>query len=283
MKRIENFDITSYNSYRVKSVVKEAFFPESVEDVAALGTSLNQMIILGGGNNIIISQPYYDDTFIILRENLSKHTVVDKTIEAESGIDMALLSEFALEHSLSGIEVFWDIPSTLGGAVFMNAGNAETCIGDLVHTVWALNKNTGEIEAFNQLECNFSYRKSVFQLRKELVVLKAKLQLKQGKPDDIKAKMEQNKAVRHSKQPVEFPNCGSVFKRPEGYFVGTMIEQLGLKGYSIGGAQVSEKHAGFIVNKGDATGDDILNLVKYIQEKVFEAFSVNLELEQVII
>ena len=283
MIKYSDFDLTEYNSYRIGSRVKEALFPECIDDVQQAFKRYEDLVVLGGGNNIIISKSYYDGAFLFVRDNLSSHQVNGYSIESEAGLDMAVLSQFACENELSGLEIFYDIPGSVGGAVFMNAGNAELSMSELVDTVWAINKSTKVIEVFNNEACLFGYRSSVFMRRPELVILKVKLQLSKGDSNAIEQKMQLNKTVRAGKQPKDFPNAGSVFKRPKGYFVGTMIEELGLKGYSIGGAQVSEKHAGFIVNKGDAKGEDILQLIKYIQEKVYNAYSVKLELEQVII
>lgn len=283
MIKYSDFDLTDYNSYRIGSRVKDALFPENIDEVEDAFRRYKDLVVLGGGNNIIISKSYYDSTFIFIRDNLSAHHAEGNIIRSEAGLDMAELSQFACENELSGLEIYYDIPGSVGGAVFMNAGNAELTISQLVDTVWAYNKVTKEIEVFNNEACLFGYRSSVFMSRNELVILKVNFQLKIDNSDAIRQKMLVNKTVRDSKQPKDYPNAGSVFKRPKGYFVGTMIEELGLKGYSIGGAQVSEKHAGFIVNKGLAKGEDVLMLIKYIQDKVYNAYSVKLELEQVII
>lgn len=283
MRAYSDFDLTDYNSYRIHSICKKAFFPEDEDEVFHLFNNKRNFIILGSGHNVILSKEYYDKSFIIFNGNFNLVVFDGDIAEAESGILMLDLCKLALEKALSGIEVFYDIPSSLGGAVLMNAGAGGEEIKDVIVKVRYLDLDDMKIKEIHKNEIRFEYRNSFFQQNNKNIILKAWLQLHEKNKKEISLKMETIKSQRWAKQPKEFPNAGSVFKRPEGRFVGQMIEELGLKGFAIGGAMVSEKHAGFIVNSSNATGNDILALIKTIQEKVKDKFGVDLILEQRII
>ncbi|WPR77517.1 UDP-N-acetylmuramate dehydrogenase [Algoriphagus sp. NG3] len=287
MKIEENFDLTDYNSYRIKSKCKRAFLPETEQDFVDLFTNFpseDDKIILGGGYNVILSKDYYHRDFLLIGESFSKVSISeDGVIEAEAGIDIKLLSELARDHSLSGLEIFYDIPSSLGGAVVMNAGAGGEDIKGVLIKVRYLDLQDLTIKEILKEDIGFEYRNSFFQKNTDKVVLKVWLQLQRGNQADITSKMENTKAARWAKQPKDLPNAGSVFKRPKGHFVGPMIEGLGLKGFAIGGAKISEKHAGFVVNFNNATGDDILRLIRDVQRKVLDNFGIELEIEQRII
>ncbi len=282
MKIYNEFDLTEFNSYRIKASCKAAYFPENESDVIEFYKINKPYILLGSGHNIILSKTYYDCNFLIFNGNFQTiHINKSKgEIIAESGISMLDLSKSALENNLSGLEIFYDIPSSLGGAVVMNAGASGEEIKDVISKVRFLDLKDMKVKEILNKEADFTYRNSFFQREKNKVILKVWLQLNHSSFDVIKNKMESIKEQRWAKQPKEYPNAGSVFKRPEGKFVGPMIESLGLKGYTIGGAQISEKHAGFIINKGNATGRDILELIDFIKRKVQEEFGVELEVEQ---
>lgn len=280
---IDNFDLTDFNAYRIQSTCKRAFFPNSEEQLVELLRSEKQKIIIGNGNNIILSENHYYNEFIILNGCFESITITDNTIEAQSGATLYDLSQIALKYSLSGFEIFSDIPSSVGGAVVMNAGTKEGEIKDILAKVRYFDLSDLKIKERSCDACNFSYRNSFFQQNKNIIVLKAWFNLKRGDQEDIKKRMEQTKAIRWKKQPRDFPNCGSVFKRPEGRFVGPMLDELGFKGFTIGGAQVSEKHSGFIINKNNASGKDILAIIAEIQTQVKTKFNVQLEVEQRII
>lgn len=279
-----NFNLKEFNSYSVSSVVKTALFPESINEIVDVCKNHPNAIIIGSGNNIIFSKPHYDATFIFIRENLSKIELVENnSIIAYSGCSMQRLSEFACENSITGFESFFDIPGSIGGGIYMNAGNDKNAISDNLIRIWAYNIESNTIDVIEKNDCEFSYRNSLFKQNNKLVILKSLFSSQpsdQGKINDLMLSM---KSLRFSKQPREYPNAGSVFKRPEGYFTGTLIESLNLKGYSIGDAQISEKHAGFIINRGKATGEDIIALISHIQSSVYNRFGVRLQLEQIII
>lgn len=284
--RIENnFDLTDSNSYRVKAKCKRVFFPECETDFISIYKENleNKKILLGGGFNIILSKLFYEEDFVMVGEHFSKYFINNNEIEAEAGIDLKTLSEVALSEGLSGLEMFYDIPSSLGGAVVMNAGASGEEIKDLLIRVRYLDLADMTIKDILKKDMGFSYRNSLFQKISNKIVLKAWLKLKKGTPKLIEHKMESIKEARWAKQPKDFPNAGSVFKRPKDHFVGAMIDELGLKGFSIGGAKVSEKHGGFIVNYNDAKGEDILNLIGEIKSRVLKRFGVDLVVEQRII
>ncbi|TXE18868.1 UDP-N-acetylmuramate dehydrogenase [Psychroserpens burtonensis] len=285
MRVYKDFDLTNYNSYRLKSKCKTAYFPENEEDVVELYKSKKTFILLGSGHNLILSETYYDACFLIFNGNFDTIEVNKATniINAEAGATIFKVSETAEEHSLTGVEFFYDIPSSVGGAVVMNAGTKEGETKNILNKVRYLDLSDMLVKEKYNEDLEFEYRNSLFQKQKDKIILKAWFQLTTGNPVTIRKIMDESKERRWSKQPREHPNSGSVFKRPPGKFVGPMLDELGLKGHTIGGAQVSEKHSGFIVNINKATGDDILSLIKHIQKKVKERFDINLEVEQRII
>src|SRR5690554_6640633 len=279
------FNLKNYNAYRVESKCSKAWFPQNEEDLLNIYKDRADIkkIILGNGNNIILSKDYYEEEFIILNGCFNYVDVNNNIMIAESGATLEQLSETALSKSLSGLEIFYDIPSSIGGAVVMNAGTKDGEIKDLLLKVRYLDLSDLKIKEIDKEDIGFEYRNSFFQKNTDKIVLKAWFELEYGDKEDIKRRMDDYKAIRWLKQPREFPNCGSVFKRPKGRFVGPMLDELGLKGFTIGGAQVSEKHSGFIVNKGEATGEEILTLIKEIQRRVKDKFDVELEIEQRVI
>lgn len=285
MKILKNLDLTKYNSYRTKATCSVGYFPEHEDDLVLVFNKLGiqPFIVLGNGNNTILSKSYYDEPFIILNGYFDAIKVCDTVIEAEAGATILEVSNIALQNSLTGAEFLYDIPSSVGGAIVMNAGTKEGETKNILLKVRYLDLEDMVIKEKMNSEIDFSYRNSFFQKNKDKIVLKAWFQLRKGDPVAIEQLMLESKERRWAKQPREYPNCGSVFKRPPGRYVGPMLDELGLKGFGIGGAQVSEKHSGFIVNTGGATGEDILKLIKHIQERVFEKFGLELEVEQRII
>lgn len=285
MKIVENLNLKDYNSYQIESYCSKAYFPESVDDFLNLfSKEVNQRkIIIGNGNNIILSKEYYEEEFIILNGCFDNIEVEETVMQAEAGATLLQLSEVALENELTGLEIFYDVPSSVGGAVVMNAGTKAGEVKDILLKVEYVDLSDNQIKEISKTEMGFEYRNSFFQKNTDKIVIKAWFELKRGNKKKIKSLMDQTKKERWAKQPREHPNCGSVFKRPSGRFVGPMLDELGLKGYTIGGAEISEKHSGFIVNTGKATGKDILDLIYFVQEKVKEKFGVDLEVEQRII
>ena len=286
MTFFEDFNLTDYNSYRIQAFCKRAYFPTCETDFIDIYKQHEQddIIVIGGGWNIILSKPYYEKVFIIVGHRFSTiKRKNDKEIECEAGADTKSFSEFALAHSLTGAEIFYDIPSSIGGAVVMNAGASGEEIKDILSSVRYLDIDDMRIKNVINQDIGFEYRNSIFQRNNGKIVLSASFRLASGTPDEIRRKMESVKVARWNKQPRNFPNAGSVFKRPPGYYVGAMIEELDLKGYTIGGAQISKKHGGFIINLGNATGADILAIIQEVSTQVKERFKIDLEIEQRII
>lgn len=285
MRIYQNFDLTIYNSYRIKSQCKTAYFPENENDIVELYKVKKDLILLGSGHNVILSKEYYDSPFVIFNGNFNEIGVdiQNNMITAEAGASILEVSEAAAQNNLSGVEFYYDIPSSVGGAVVMNAGTKEGETKNILQKVRYLDLNDMLIKEKLNNELDLEYRNSMFQKERDNVVLKAWFQLFVGDSFLIRKTMEESKVRRWAKQPREYPNSGSVFKRPPGKFVGPMLDELGLKEFTIGGAQVSDKHSGFIVNVNNATGEDILNLIKHVQKKVKDRFDITLEVEQRII
>lgn len=283
MKTYENFDLTEYNSYKIKARCKKAIFLETEEEVVKYYTDNKKFILLGSGHNIILSRSYYDDDFVIFNGNFAQIDVSDDILSIEAGAWMSDVSKLALNLSLSGVEIFFDIPSSLGGAIVMNAGANGEEIKDVLIKVRYFDLEDNMIKEIFKEEMSFEYRNSFFQRNTSKIILKAWLKLRREEKTAIAVKMESIKASRWLKQPKAFPNAGSVFKRPTGYYVGALIDELDLKGYSVGGAKVSEKHGGFIVNYNNADGNDILAIINYVKERVKDKFNIELEVEQRII
>ncbi|HHV71895.1 MAG TPA: UDP-N-acetylmuramate dehydrogenase [Clostridia bacterium] len=230
--------------------------------------------IIGKGSNLLVRDKGVRGVVIKLSE-FNLHTRVEGTkIIAGSGVNITNLSLFAQENGLSGLEFAYGIPGTLGGAVVMNAGAYGGEMQDIVKVVWALDEETNLIRIEDK-DLEFSYRKSIFQ-RKNWVVVDVEMHMKPDSKEEIKRRMEDYLFRRQDKQPLSYPSAGSTFKRPDGYYAGALIEQAGLKGKRIGQAQVSPKHAGFIINLGNATAEDVLELMALVQEKVSEKFGVEL-------
>lgn len=257
------------------------FFQPSSEDdllflMKVLGEEKFPYYIKGNGSNLIFQDEGFDGAVIEIRR-MQNVTITDDVVCAEAGILLKDLSALIEEASLTGFEFASGIPGSLGGAVCMNAGAYDGEMKDIIRSVRVMNRE-GEILEKSCEEMAFSYRKSLCSSG-DYIVLSAVLQLAKGNQEDISAKIADLTARREEKQPLEYPSCGSVFKRPEGYFAGKLISDAGLKGYRIGGAQVSEKHAGFIINTGGAKAQDVLDLIAYVQKEVQEKFGVSLECE----
>lgn len=284
MRIYNNFELTDYNSYRVKAFCDKAYFPEKEEDVVSFFTTNKDFILLGSGHNIIFSKEHYSKSVVVFNGNYNTISQIEEgLLEVEAGVMMWDVAQFALNNALSGVEIFWDIPSSLGGAVVMNAGASGEEIKDVLIKVRYLDLKDNQIKEILKEDISFEYRNSFFQKHTDKIVLKAWLKLKKADKEAIQEKMETIKAQRWAKQPKEFPNGGSVFKRPKGYYVGAIMDELGLKGYTVGGAKISEKHGGFIINFNNATGQDILDIITEVKRQVWEKYNIDLEVEQRVI
>ncbi len=285
MKTELNFNLQDYNAYRLQSVCAKAYFPDSETDLVEIFSKLDlkKFVVLGNGNNIILAKEHYDQAFIILNGCLDDVEVKNRIVVASSGATLLQLSEVALQYQLTGMEPFFDIPSSVGGAVVMNAGNKDAEIKDILLKVRYLDLKDLQIKEKSRSEIDFEYRNSFFQQNANNIVLKAWFKLSKGNAQEIQKKMQVGKDIRWLKQPRDYPNCGSVFKRPKERFVGPMLDELGLKGFAIGGARVSEKHSGFIINTDNATGKDIIALIEEVKRQVKKRYDVELEVEQRVI
>jgi len=270
-----------YTSMRVGGKAKIVVLPSAVDEIRELIKSLGKnsipYYVIGNGTNLIVHDAGYNGVIIKLSENFSSVTVDENIITAKSGASIVSVSNLACENSLSGLEFAAGIPGTVGGAVVMNAGAYDGEMKDVVFEATCVD-HTGEIVSLGYDDLQFGYRTSRVQ-RDSLVVLEAKMRLNEGNMDAIKDKMKELNRRRREKQPLNFPSAGSIFKRPAGHFAGKLIEEAGLRGYQIGGAQVSEKHCGFIINTGTATASDVIELIEYIKKKVFETSGVMLQQE----
>ncbi len=257
--------------------------PQSLEELTEILTLTKKHgmkpFILGNGSNLLVSDDGIKDRPVIfIDKGFDYVKLIDKnTIEVGAGASLSSLCRFALEKGLTGLEFAFGIPGSCGGAAYMNAGAYGGEMKDVVSRCNHIDFYGNE-GYFDRDELDFGYRHSVYS-DKEYVITSIVLTLEEGNKDEIQAKMRELLQRRKDKQPLEYPSAGSVFKRPEGYFAGALIEQSGLKGKRIGGAMVSEKHAGFIINYENATTKDVLDLVKFCQDTVMEKFGVMLERE----
>nr|WP_233711061.1 UDP-N-acetylmuramate dehydrogenase [Lederbergia citrisecunda] len=238
------------------------------------------LTVLGKGTNVIIRDEGIRGIVVSL-DQLTKVSVTGEIITVGSGANIIDVSRIALQHQLSGLEFACGIPGTVGGALIMNAGAYGGEISEVLTSATVLTQS-GELRTFKVGEFQFGYRSSIFA-NENLIILEAVFSLKTADPTIIKAKMDENTFLRESKQPLEYPSCGSVFKRPPGHFAGKLIQDSGLQGTRIGGAEVSTKHAGFIVNVDNATSTDYIQLIQHVQKTVKEKFGVDLETEVKII
>ncbi len=232
------------------------------------------VFILGNGSNLLVSDEGLRCVVIHPAGNLAKAEVRGNIIQAGAGLSLAELSVFAAENELSGLEFAGGIPGTVGGGIYMNAGAYGGELKDTVSRVYIY--ADGELKQFSAAEMEFSYRHSILGSLKEAVVVAGEFELKPDKKEDIYARIQELNGRRREKQPLEYPSAGSTFKRPETGFAAKLIEEAGLKGKSVGGAEVSVKHSGFIINKGNATAKDVKELIAYIQQEVEKKSGVKL-------
>lgn len=269
-----------HTSFKIGGDADFMVLPENIKQIKDTIMILKEngirYTVIGNGSNLLVDDAGIRGVVIKLAKNFSEVVVSGNTIIARCGALLSRIANVALQNSLTGFEFAAGIPGTLGGAVVMNAGAYGGEMKDVVSETTYMTAD-GDICTVTGAEHGFGYRKSAFQ--KGDIILESVIVLKSGDKDSISAQMSQLNAQRRAKQPLEFPSAGSAFKRPEGYFAGKLIQDAGLKGYKIGGASVSEKHSGFIVSDGTATCDDVLALIEYIQNEVYNKFNVKLEPE----
>lgn len=233
--------------------------------------------VLGNGSNLLVSDEGYRGVILEICDKMSDIRVEGNCIVAQAGALMSKIAHVALEQGLTGFEFAAGIPGTIGGGAVMNAGAYGGELKDVITTVEVINRD-GEVLLLENAAMEFGYRSSILK-RMPYIVTEVKIQLQEGVREDIKAAMDDLGKKRREKQPLEFPSAGSTFKRPEGHFAGALIMNAGLRGFQVGGAQVSEKHCGFVINKGDATADDVKELIRQVQKEVKTQFEVDLEPE----
>lgn len=236
--------------------------------------------VVGNGSNLLVTDKGIRG--IVIKLDLKEIEIQQKDeqnleIIVDSGVAIGTLAQRLLKEEITGFEELASIPGTIGGAILMDAGAYGKEIKDIIDEVTTIDYN-GNIKSFSNEESKFTYRNSKFS-NGEYIILQTKLLLKKGNKDKIKQRMDEYSKSRKEKQPIEYPNAGSTFKRGDDFITAKLIDEAGLKGYSIGGAKISEKHAGFIINEENATAKDVLELVEYIQSKIYEKFEKKIELE----
>lgn len=278
----ENVSLSKFTTYKVGGTARLLVYPKNTEKLILLLKELKKENIkhkvLGFGSNLIFSDSLYDGVIIKL-DSFDEVKIKDTVITAGAGVSLIKLSYKAQKEGLTGLEFASGIPGSVGGAVFMNAGAYKSDMGYIVSEVKVLTPELDVKTLYNK-DLKYKYRSSFLQSNPNYICLEATLVLRHGDKNAIKELMETRKQKRLLTQPLEYPSAGSVFRNPEGDFAGRLIEECSLKGYSIGGAKVSEKHANFIVNSGGATASDVKNLITYVHDKVKEETKVDLKIEQ---
>lgn len=275
---LTNEPMARHTTFRIGGNADIFLLPASIEELLGVLRLVKQysvpLTILGNGSNVLVRDGGIRGVVASFGKPFA-HIEMDGThIVAGAGATLGAVSLFAANHSLSGLEFAVGIPGSLGGAVFMNAGAYDGEMSSVVSNVTAV-APTGEIRRYCSSEMNFGYRHSIFQ-KNGHIICEIELALQKGEPSAIQEKMAEFTKRRMEKQPLDKPSAGSTFKRPPGLFAGTLIDEAGLKGFTIGGAQVSEKHAGFVINKGGATASDVLALIEEIQRRIEEKNGVRL-------
>lgn len=277
----EDEPMSRHTTFRIGGPAALMALPRTVGEAKAAVKAARALEVepffLGNGSNLLAADGGYPGFVVKLAGDFDQIREVNRGLEAGSAVLLSRLSNALLGRGLTGLEFAGGIPGSVGGAVTMNAGAYGGEIAQVLESTAFLDES-GEVRTLPASECGFGYRKSIFSDRKCLI-LKARFQLEQGGPAAIKARMEELAAKRREKQPLEYPSAGSMFKRPPGHFAAALIDQCGLKGLAVGGAQVSEKHAGFVVNRGGATCADVLELVRQVKEEVLRQTGVELEME----
>ena len=278
----ENFDAKILTSFKVSGIVERAYFPTSTDDLIQLLKTIDNPTVLGNCSNILISSAGFAGD-LIFTTKCNKISFDGNKVSAECGIKGPMASKQALENNLSGFEFMIGFPGSIGGEIYMNASAKEQAISDHLVSAKIFDFDTKEVLTLSKNQLEFSYRSSICQ-RKNYIVLSAKFELEPKSYDEIKLKMDLNLDFRKNHQPsLALPNCGSVFKNPTGDSAGRLLDSVGAKELTVGGAKVWENHANFIINYNNASSEDILNLMMLMYNKVKEAYSINLEPELVYI
>lgn len=278
----ENEPMSRHTTFKIGGNARLVVYPKNEEQISLIAKTAEteniRLIAIGNGSNLLVDDNGIDACVMILDDHMSDIQLIgEDTIFARAGAMLIRVCRFALEHGLTGLEFAYGIPGSCGGGAFMNAGAYGGEMKDILVKCDHIDMegNKGCLEGEN---LELSYRHSAYY-DNNCIITGLYLKLKKGNKDEIRAKMDDFISRRKSKQPLEFPSAGSTFKRPEGYFAGALIEECNLKGRSVGGAQVSEKHAGFVINKGGATCKDVLDLCRLCSDTVYEQKGVKLEME----
>ena len=274
--------MSKYTTFRIGGNASVMLTPTTDEQLASIIKKCKKdnikPFIIGNGSNMLISDKGLDTVVInMCRPDPKIELVNGDTVVCDAGATISKVCNFALENGLTGLEFAFGIPGSAGGAAYMNAGAYGGEMKDVLVECRHIDSD-GNFGSLKGEELGLAYRTSAYE-HNGYIITTLVMKLSKGNKDEIRAKMQELLQRRKDKQPLEYPSAGSTFKRPEGYFAGALIEECGLKGYSVGGAQVSEKHAGFVINKGDASAKDVLDLIKYIQDKVLSEKGVMLEPE----
>lgn len=271
----------SHTTFRVGGPADYFVTPQTAEEVAKVIEACTQekvpYYIVGNGSNLLVSDKGYEGVIIQIYKQMNQVKVEGAQIHVQAGALLSMIAKRALDAELTGFEFAAGIPGTLGGACVMNAGAYGGEMKDVLKSVTVLT-DKGEVKTLAKEELELGYRTSIIA-RKGYIVLDICMKLEKGDPEAIRARMDELREKRVTKQPLEYPSAGSTFKRPEGYFAGKLIMDAGLRGFSVGGAQISEKHCGFVINKGDATAEDVVTLMEETKKIVMEKFGVVLEPE----
>ena len=273
--------MSKHTTFRVGGPADYFVMPRNIAEVQNVVAMCRQYdmpyYVLGNGSNLLVSDKGYRGVIVQIYKEMNKIQIEGTTVRVQAGALLSKIGSAVLEAGLTGFEFAAGIPGTVGGAVVMNAGAYGGETKDILKSATVLTTE-GEVLTLYNEEMELGYRTSIIA-KKDYVVLEAEYELKLGQKEAIRAKMDELKVQRVTKQPLEFPSAGSTFKRPEGYFAGKLIQDAGLRGFTVGGAQVSEKHCGFVINKGDATATDIWELIQQVADKVMQEFGVQLEPE----
>lgn len=282
-KVLKNEPMSSHTSFKIggnADILVKAYSIEDIKHAIEVSNKYSIPIyVLGNGSNILVKDEGIRGIVIIIQMNDCKIEKNDKEaiVTVEAGMKLGKLAQELLKQEIGGFEFASGIPGTLGGAIRMNAGAHGSEMKDVVIDTTCMDYN-GNIYIINNKEQKFEYRKSIFSNNK-YIILQSTLKLQNSKKEDIRAKMDEYANYRKEKQPINYPSAGSTFKRGSDFITAKLIDECGLKGYSIGGARISDVHAGFIINIGNATAKDVIDLIQYTQEKVYEKFNKKIELE----
>lgn len=280
----KNISLKKYNTYKIDVNCDYLVYPKSIHELQELLKYLKDnnihYLILGNGSNVILAKPNFD--VVIKLDRINNIEIKDNIVIAGAGVSLIKLSNICMENNLNGLSFAGGIPGLLGASTAMNAGAYKEDMASIVKEVKVLTPNL-EIKTMKNSELEYAYRDSFLKRNKDFICVEVTLSLEYENKEIIKHRMLDRRDRRISSQPVNMPSAGSVFRNPEGLSAGKLIEDIGLKGYTIGGAQVSEKHANFIINTSNATYEDIISLIDYIKEKVKEKYNIDLILEQEIV